>query len=105
MEIHHISRKRYLHTIFLAVLGSMLVVSIMATLGRASYNFSAALTQKPDVAIYILLPEEEITSVELLRDKGDERHYLVETKDGQKLVILKMGDKEWFVSLAEELRE
>jgi len=83
----------------------MLFVSIMATLGRASYNFSAALTEKPDVAIYVLLPEEEITSAEILRDKGDERHYLVETKEGQKLVILKRGEKEWFVSLIEELRE
>lgn len=105
MEIHRISRKRYFHTMFWAVLGSMLFVSIMATLGRASYNFSAALTEKPDVAIYVLLPEEEITSAEILRDKGDERHYLVETKEGQKLVILKRGEKEWFVSLIEELRE
>ncbi|MBU0766794.1 hypothetical protein KKF55_03355 [Patescibacteria group bacterium] len=105
MEIHRISRKRYLHTMFWAVLCSMFVVSVMATLGRASYNFSAALTDKPDIAIYVLLPEEEITSVEILRDKGDERHYLAETKNGPKLVILKMGNKEWFVSQVEELRE
>ena len=105
MEIHRISRKRYTHTMFWALLGSMLFVAIMATLGRASYNFSAALTEKPDVAIYVLLPEEEITSAEILRDKVDERHYLAETKNGPKLVILKKGEHEWFVSLVEEMRE
>ncbi|MCF7845123.1 MAG: hypothetical protein K9M03_04845 [Kiritimatiellales bacterium] len=105
MELHRVSRKRYLHTMFWAVIGSMLVVSVMATLGRASYNFTAALSEKPDIAIYVLLPEENITSVEILRDKGDERHYMAETKNGPKLVILKKGEHEWFVSTVEELRK
>lgn len=105
MELHRVSRKRYLHTMFWALLGSLLVVAIMATLGRASYNFSAALSDKPDIAIYMLLPDDHIKSAEILRDKGDERHYMVETTGGPELVILKKGEHEWFVSNVDKLKE
>jgi len=90
---------------FWAVLGSMLFVAIMATLGRASFNFSAALIDKPDIAIYMLLPDEGIGKTELIRDLGDERHYLAETENGPKLVILKKGKEEWYVSGLEQMRE
>jgi len=91
---------------FWAILMSSLVVAIMATLARATFNFTAALTDKPDLAIYMLLPDEDIRGTTLLRDLGDERHYLADTGEGKKLIILKMGEKEWFVSYVEEgLRE
>ena len=105
MEIHRISTKRYTHTILWAVLGSCIIVAVIATLGRAGMNFNAALSDKPDIAIYMLLPDEEIRHSEVLRDNGIERHYLAETKDGPKLVILKRGPHEWFVSSIEKLHE
>jgi len=106
MEIRHVSRKRYVHTIFWALLLSLLLVAIIATLGRAEYNFTAALTEKPDIAIYLLLPDEEIGKTKVLREvSAIERHYYAETKDGPKLVILKKGEEEWYVSEVEPLRE
>lgn len=83
----------------------MVVVVGAALLGRATHNFQAALTDKPDVAIYLLLPEEELGITTLLRESETERDYLAETKNGPKLVKLKKGDKEWFVSVVEELHE
>lgn len=74
-------------------------------LGRAAHNFQAALTQKPDVAIYLLLPDEEIGRTTLLRETETERDYLADTKDGPKLIRLKKGDKVWFVSFTERLHE
>ncbi len=106
MEIYRISSRRFAHTIGWAILGSSLIVAITATLGRATYNFQAALTDKPDIAIYVLLPDEEIGKSELIRDVSEtERHYLAETKDGQKLIILKKGEEEWYVAEIEEMRE
>ena len=105
MEITTISRRRYTQTVLLAILGSMLIVSVLATLGRASYNLTAAITSKPDLAVYLLLPEEKIGQLKLLREEKDERHYYAETKDGPKLVILKRGEKQWYVAEVEELRE
>jgi len=68
-------------------------------------NFNAALTDKPDIAIYLLLPGENIRETKLLRDSGDERHYLAETEEGPKLIILKRGPEEWFVEYVEKLRD
>ena len=105
MEISSISRKRYTHTMMWAVLLSALVVGLTATLGRAMGNVKAALTDKPDIAVYLLLKDEDVTSSVLLRSNDDERDYLVATKDGQKLVKLKKGEKEWFVASEERMHE
>lgn len=105
MDLRSISRLRFLHTIGWALLLSALVVAVAATLGRATINLKAALTDKPDIALYLLLPEEEIGRSTLLRAREDERDYLAETKDGPKLVRLKMGEKEWYVELVEQLHE
>jgi len=94
-----------MHTVIWGVMASIIVVGSAAGLGRATKNFTSALTDKPDVAIYLLLPEEEIHKTTVLRDGETEKHYLAETKDGPKLVILKMGEKEWYVSSIESLRE
>lgn len=103
MEISLISRKRYSHTMLWAVLLSALVVALTATLGRAMANVKAALTDKPDIAVYLLLKDDMVTSSTLLRSHEDERDYLVETKDGLKLVKLKKGEKEWFVASEERM--
>jgi hypothetical protein len=83
---------------------SILVIGGVALLGRATMNMSAALTDKPDVAIFLLLPDEGITNVDLLRERDDQRDYMVQTKEGPKLVILRKGEK-WYVSKVEKLRE
>ena len=105
MDLRLVSRFRFLHTVGWAVLLSCLIVAIAASLARATLNLKAALTDKPDIAIYLLLPEEEIGKTTLLRAREDERDYLAETKEGPKLIKLKKGEKEWYVILVEKLHE
>lgn len=103
MDLSMLTRMRFLHTMSWALFLSMVIVMIAAMLARATLNLSAALTDKPDLALYVLLPEEEIGQSTLLREKKNERDYLAETKDGPKLVKLKKGEKEWYVSVIEAL--
>lgn len=105
MEIHRVSRGRYMNTVGWAVLISLVVVILASAIGRATMNMQAALTDKPDIAIYLLLPDEEIGHTVLLREREDERDYLAETKDGQKLIKLKRGTEAWYVSEVIPLRE
>ena len=105
MDIHALSPSRFSHTLLWAVVVCLAIVGAAAFLGRATLNIKAALTDKPDIAIYLLLPEEQIGKTTLLRDLNTERDYLAETKDGPKLIKLKKGEKEWFVLSMEKLRE
>lgn len=105
MEINRISRGRFLSTVGWGLGASILIVGIAAGLGRATLNLGAALTDKPDIAIYLLLPDEEIGKIDVLREEENEIHYLAQTKNGPKLVILKKGEHEWYVSLVEKLHE
>lgn len=105
IAIAQLSRLRYIHTYIWALLVSAVVVAIAAALARATLNMNAALTSKPDLAIYLLLPEEEIGQTTLLRSTETERDYLAETKNGPKLIRLKKGEKQWFVSSKERLHE
>jgi len=105
MEVHLLSRFRFLHTLGWALLISVGIVAVAAGAGRAVINMKAALIDKPDIAIYLLLPEEKFGKTTLLREKENERDYLAETPEGPKLVTLKRGDVEWFVSNMELLRE
>lgn len=105
MEISNISRKRFLFTVGWGVVASLIIVGAAAGIGRATVNLQGALTNKPDIAIYLLLPDEGIGKVELLREKEDERHYLAHTKDGLKVIILRMGEKEWYVAEVEAMHE
>jgi len=105
MDIRKLPRRHFLHTVVWGVVASLVVVGGAAGVGRATINLRSALTDKPDIAIYLLLPEEEIGKTTLLREEENERDYLAETKDGQKLIILKKGEKEWYVSSVEPLRE
>jgi hypothetical protein len=82
-----------------------LIVGVAAALGRTTLNLNAALTDKPDIAIYLLLPEEGIGKTVLLREKDNERDYLAETKTGPKLVRLRKGNKQWYVEDVQALRE
>lgn len=103
-HIHTLSRRSYSRTVLWSVFLCVLIVVAAAALGKATRNFSAALTDKPDVAIYLLLPDEGLGQTTLLRETDETRDYLAETKDGPKLVKLKKTDGQWFVSLIEPLR-
>lgn len=105
MEINRISRGRFLSTVGWGLGASLVIVGMAAGLGRATLNLGAALTDKPDIAIYLLLPDEEIGKVEVLKEQENEVHYLADTKDGPKFVVLKKGEKEWYVSQVEKLHE
>lgn len=105
MDISRISGKRYGHTMMWAILLSLLVVGLTATLGRAMGNVKAALADKPDIAVYLLLKDDVVTSSTLLRSHEDERDYLVQTKDGPKLVKLRKGEEEWYVVSEERMHE
>lgn len=105
MDVSNLSRRRFSSTVFWSIIASVLVIGGAAMLGRATMNMRGALTGKPDIAIYLLLPDEGITQVELLREREGERHYMVQTKEGPKLVILKMGEEKWYVAQIEKLRE
>lgn len=105
MIIYRLSRRGYLHTTFWALLLCAIIVAAAAALGRATLNLNAALTDKPDIAIYLLLPDENLRQTVLLREEGDERHYYAETADGPKLVILEKRDGVWEVKTVEKLRE
>jgi hypothetical protein len=104
-HVHALSPSGYRRTVLWAVLCCLTIVAGASAFARASHNFAAALTDKPDLAIYLLLPEEQIGQSTLLREQETERDYLAETKDGPKLVKLKKGEKEWYVSHVENLHE
>ncbi len=104
-HIHTISQYSYRQTVIWAIFSCLAIVAAASAFARASHNFAAALTEKPDLAMYLLLPEEEIGQSTLLREQDTERDYLAETKDGPKLIKLKKGEAEWYISVVEPLRE
>ncbi len=104
-HVHHLSHPLFRRTVLWSVVACFLIVGAAAALGRSMSNFRAALTDKPDLAIYLLLPEEGIGNTTLLREEETERDYLAETKDGPKIVKLKKGESQWFVSHVENLHE
>ncbi|MBT3293246.1 hypothetical protein HN512_03075 [Candidatus Peregrinibacteria bacterium] len=105
MEIERISRLRFASTILWAIVGSTVVVASAAGLARATLNLNGALVEKPEIAVYLLMPEEHITHVEVLREGEDTKDLLLETKEGKMLVTMKKGEEEWFISYKEQLHE
>ncbi len=104
MHTNFIRNLRLHHTLLWTLAASAIVVVMAAGLARATLNMAAALTEKPDLAVYLLLEEENVKDSVLLRETEKERDYLVETDDGPKLAKLKKGEKEWYVSKVEPLR-
>ncbi len=103
--VHTMSGRNFYRAIALSIVLSAVVVVIAAGLGRAVRNLESALTGKPDIAVYLLLPDEGIRHVTLLRSEERRRDYLVETKEGPKLLVLEMPEKEWQVKTLEPLRD
>ncbi len=104
-HIHTLSHRGYRQTVLWAAFCALVIVVAASSFARASRNFAAALTDKPDLAVYLLLPDEGIGMTTLLREQETERDYLAETTDGPKLIKLKKGDVEWYVSVVEKLHE
>jgi hypothetical protein len=104
MHTNFIQNLRLHHTLLWTIAASALVVMTAAGLARATLNMAAALTEKPDLAVYLLLEEEKPTNSVLLRESEKERDYLVETESGPKLAKLKKGEEKWYVSKVEDLR-
>lgn len=105
-HVHSLSNKTYMRTVVWAFFLCFTIVICTAFLGRASRNFKAALTDKPDVAIYLLLPDEHIGQTTLLRETAHTRDYLAETKDGEKLIkLVQNTNGVWEVAMMERLHE
>ena len=106
LDFAFVSRFRYIHTMTWAVLLSLLIVTLASTIGRATVNLRGALTAEDgSLAVMLLLPEEEITEVTIVKAGVDTQEFLAETKDGPKLIRLKRGEREWFVQDKISLRE
>ncbi len=85
---------------------SIAIVCSISLLGRAAHNFKAALTDAPDVAIYLLLPDEELGNTTLLKSNEDDtqRAYLAQTSHGPELITLRKN-REWLVESIEPLHQ
>jgi hypothetical protein len=105
MHAAHLTKRGFSRTTLWSLLFCIAIVIAVSGVGRAARNFRAALTDKPDIALYLLLEQEKISNSTLLRESDTERDYLAETKNGPKLVKLKKGDIEWYVALVEELHQ
>jgi hypothetical protein len=103
-HIHTLSSRRYGHTVTWSIILCIAVVCAASMLGRAAHNFKAALTDAPDVAIYLLLPNEHLGNTTLLRanDLDTERAYLAQTEHGPELIKLRKN-KEWLIDSIESL--
>ena len=98
IDFAFVSRFRYVHTMMWAILMSALIISLAAVVGRATVNLRGALTADDgSLAVMMLLPEENISDVTLVKASVDRQEFLVETKDGPKLIRLKKGEEKWFV--------
>ena len=106
LDFAFVSRFRAVHTMMWALLLSLLIVGLAATVGRATVTLRGALTAEDgSLAVMLLLPEEEISEVTLVKAGVDTQEFLAETKDGPTLVRLKRGEREWFVLDTVRLRE
>ena len=98
MDFRFVSRFRYAHTVSWALLLSSLIVGIAATIGRATVNLRGALTaDDASLAVMLLLPNEHITDVTLIKATSDTQEFLAQTASGSKLIRMKRGEKAWFV--------
>lgn len=106
IDLSFVSRFRYTHTIMWALLLSVLIVGVAATIGRATVNLRGALTaEDASLAVMILLPDEEISDITLIKASVEEQEFLAETKTGPKLIRVKRGEKHWYVSDSVTLHE
>ena len=105
-HVHHLTPRAFRNTALWAIIVAMLIVTAAAALARSAKNFKAALTDKPDVAVYLLVPkQQELGQTTLLRETDLERDYLGQTKEGPKVITLRKGKSEWYLANEEPLHE
>lgn len=105
MHIADVSKGKHSDITIWAIVAALVFIVFFSLVARASLNLQGALTHKPDLAVYVLLPEEDITEVELLRELNQERDYLLTTKNGMKFAKLRQVDGEWTLATIEDLRD
>lgn len=106
MDFAFVSHFRSVHTISWALLLTALIVAVAATLGRATVKLRGALTDEDaSLAAMILLPEEQISQITLVKASSDTQELLAETKTGPKLIRMKRGPEKWFVQEEVSLRK
>ncbi len=106
MDFAFVSHFRYAHTITWALLLCSLIVGVAATIARATINLRGALTaEDASLAVMLLLPDEEISEVTLLRASQNKQELLAETKSGPKLIRMRRGVQQWIVEDKVSLRE
>jgi hypothetical protein len=89
-----------------ALLSSCLIVAIAATIARATLTLRGALSaEDAGLAVMLLLPEEEISRIDMLRAGMDTQEFLAETKTGPKLIRAQKTDGTWHVQERIQLRE
>ncbi len=104
MEIERISRRRYVLTIGWTVLLSLCIIIAVSSLAKATLNIKGALIEKPEIAVYLLLPDEGIIQVELLRETETTRDFLLHTKENGKLFVkMEKGEEQWYITEKENL--
>lgn len=98
MHISFLSTWRYTHTMAWAVLLSLLIVAIAATIGRATMKLRGALTDDDaSLAVMMLLPDEEISDVTMLKAGPDTQEFLAETKNGPAVVRVLRVEGKWTI--------
>ena len=106
MHISFLSPWRYSHTMGWAILMSLLIVGLAATLGRATINLRGALTaEDASLAVIMLLPNEHISNLTVIRAGAETQELLAETKDGPKLIRVRRVEGKWEVQEEIRLRE
>lgn len=106
MEIPGLTRQRYVQTVAWTLLLCAIIVSVAATLARATLNLSAALTnvEKPNIAVYLLDPS--ISRSQLIRAGKIRMDYLATMKDGTtELIVLRFKGDHWVIDWREKLHE
>ena len=89
-----------------ALLLCSLIVGVAATIGRATVNLRGALTaDDSSLAVMLLLPDEGITHTTLIKANAEVQEVLADTKTGPKLIRMKRGPNQWFVSDEVNLHE
>lgn len=84
---------------------SAVIIVFTGVLARVTLEISGSVVHDPDLAVVVLMEEfDTVKHSVLLREQENERHYLVETKNGNWLVKLKK-DEEWSIKSKENLRE
>ncbi len=103
MDFPSLPRLHFAKQLGWTLLVCVIIVIVTAGIARATLNLSAALVEKPDLAVYVLDPT--ITDAQLLRERTDRRDYFVTSPKGHELLKLRKHEGKWEIDEREALRE